>query len=79
MTTVTRHCGVSAQQREAIPVILRCASVGPPALNGMAVLALRAELAPVEIRVTVRAARARLGKNFRDMARITGHGRMHAA
>ena len=43
----------------------------------MAILALSPELAPVEIRVTVRALPAHFGKNARDVARITGHVLVH--
>lgn len=45
----------------------------------MTALALRAELPLVKIRMTVRAPRSRFCKNFRDVARITRHVRVHAA
>ena len=45
----------------------------------MTVLTLRAELALVEIRMAIRAARAGLGKDFRYVARITSYILVHAA
>ena len=45
----------------------------------MAVFTLRSELALVEIRMAVRATRARFGKNFGYVARITRYILVHAA
>ena len=60
-------------------MILEGTRVHAPALHRVAVLALRAELALVEIRVTVRATRTGVGKNFRHVAKITGDILVHAA
>ena len=65
-------------QREAIPVVLDSPRVYAPSLHRMAVLALRAELALVEICMAIRAAGAGFGKDFRYVARITRDILMHA-
>jgi hypothetical protein len=60
-------------------VILNGPRIHTPSLNGVAALALRPELTLVKIRMAVRATGSGFGKDFRDMARITGHVLMHAA
>jgi hypothetical protein len=76
---VTGCRGMPAQQRKAIPMILYGSVIDPPALHGMAPFALRAELALVEVRVAIRASRARIGKHLGDVARIAGDGAVHAS
>ena len=76
---VARYRGVRPQQREPVPVILCRSRVDPPSVHRVAVLALRAELPLVEIRMTIGALLPGLCKNFRHMARITRHIRVHAA
>jgi len=77
MAGIAGYRRVTAQQRKAIQVVLDGTRGDPPSLNGVAVLALGTELAPVKIRVTGRTLRAGFGKNSRDVARITGHVLMH--
>ena len=79
MAGVAGDRGMSPDQRKAVQVILNRFRGDPPSLNRVTVLALRSELAPVEIRVTSRALGPGLGKNVRDVARFTGHVLMHAA
>jgi hypothetical protein len=78
MTGIARKSGVCTDEREAIPMVLNRACVHAPPLNGVAVLALGAELPLVEIRVAIGAAGAGFGKNFRYMARITRYILVHA-
>ena len=75
---IARKSGVRTNQREAIPVVLDSPRVYAPSLHRMAVLALRAELALVEICMAIRAAGAGFGKDFRYVARITRDILMHA-
>ena len=70
---------VNAKQRETIPMVLNGTCVYAPAQNCMTVLALRSELTLVEIRMAIRATRARFGKDFRYVARITRYILVHAA
>ena len=55
---------VGADQREAIPMILDLACVHPPTLDGVATLALGAELALMKIGVAIRTAGAGFGEHF---------------
>ena len=79
VTGIALKRGMGAEERETIPVILDGAGIYTPSEDGMAAFALSAELALVEIGVAIRTARAGLGKDFRDMARITRHVLVHAA
>lgn len=79
VTRVARKGHVGADEREAIPMVLDGARVFAPSRYRMATFTLRAELAFVQICMAVRAARANIGKDFRDMARITRHVLVHAA
>ncbi len=69
---------VRTNQRETIPVVLDGTGVHAPAQHRVTVFALRAELALVEIRMTIRASRASFGKDFRYVARITRYILVHA-
>jgi hypothetical protein len=79
MAGIARHRRVSAEEWKAVQVILHRSRGNPPSLNRVAVLALSAELASVEIRVAGRTLRPSFGKNSRNVARITGHVLMHPA
>jgi hypothetical protein len=79
MAGVARNSGMRAQQGEPVAVILHGLGSHAPSLDRVAILALRAELPPVEIRMAGGALRSCLGKNFRDVARITGYVLMHPA
>jgi len=76
---IARQRGMRADQRETIPVILNRAGIDAPAEHRMAAFALRAELALMEIGVTIGATRAGLRKDFRYVAGIARYVLMHAA
>ena len=78
VTGIAGERNVCTQQRETIPMILNRARVYTPTQNCMTILTLRSELALVEIRVTIRATRPGLGKDFRYVARITRYILVHA-
>ena len=79
MAGIARHRRVTAEQWKAVQVILNRSRGNRPSLNRVAVFALSAELAPVEIGVAVRTLRPGFGKNVRDVARFTGDVLMHPA
>ncbi len=79
MAGLARHRRMTAEQWKAIQVILNRLRGDRPSLNRVAVFALSAELAPVEIGMAVRALRPGFGKNVRDVARFTGDVLMHPA
>jgi len=79
MAGIAQDRCMRADQREAIPVILKGSGVHAPPEHGVAALALCAELALVEICVAIRATRACFGKDFRHVARITRDILVHAA
>ncbi len=79
MTGVAGDGTVCSQQGKPILVSgdrLRCSL---PSTDSVTALALRAIRASVEIRVTTRAFQWSLGKNFRDVARITRNIFVHAS
>ena len=66
------------KQRETVQVVFHGTHGDSPALNRMAILAGRAELAAVDIRVTIRALFANLAKDFAYMALAASHVLMHS-
>ncbi len=76
---VARQVGMGPDQREAVPVILDRTGVDSPSLDGVAALALRAELALMKVRVAIGAARSSFGKDFGYVAGIAGDVLVHAA
>lgn len=75
---IARQRRVRAEKRKTVPMVLKGAGVHAPAEHRVAALALGAELALVEIRVTIGATGPSLGKDFRHVARITGDILVHA-
>lgn len=57
MTRVAVHCGMRADQREAVGVLLDFLLGNVPPLNRVALLAIRAKLAPMEVGVAPGASR----------------------
>lgn len=73
MAGIARNGGVRSKQREPVQMILQCVRRSPPAPDRMAILAGRAELAAMEIGVTVRALLAYLRKDLADMTLAASH------
>jgi len=76
-SAVQRRMGPN--QRKTILVLLDLRQRNHPSLNGMALLAGRAELAPVNVGVAVGAFAAHIGKNRLDMALRARDSLVHAA
>jgi hypothetical protein len=72
------HC-VRADQREPVLVLLHFAERDPPAFHRVALLALRAELAAVDIRVAISALGAHVGKHEARVAQAAFHFFVEAA
>ena len=64
---------MGAKQRESVHVVLDRIHGHPPASNRMAVLAGRAELAAMDVGVTVRALFSNIAENLIDMALSAGY------
>ena len=73
MATVASGGRMGAQKRETVPMILHRSGVGTPALDRVAILALRTELPLVKIRMAVGTSSASFREDFTKVARITGH------
>ena len=70
---------VRSGQREAVIVLLDLLDRNLPTADGMALFAIRSQLPPVYIRVTVLASLPNVGKHWLDVALHTGHRLVHAA
>jgi len=70
--------GVSADQREAVRVLLHGRDGYGPAAHRVALLAAVPHLAAMEIGVTVGAARTNLAENETDVATAASHRLVHA-
>lgn len=57
VTGLTVQCGMRTQQREAVAVLLDRLDAYAPTVDGVTLLAIRAELAPMDIGVAIRALR----------------------
>jgi len=79
VTGVAVNRRVGTGQREAIIVLLNVFDSDCPAADGVALLAIGAELAPVNIGVAVLAALADVGENHLYVTPGAGHGSVHAA
>ncbi len=79
VATGALHGGVSAEQREAVVMLLHRLTRDVPALDGVTGLAVGAHLAAVNIRMTVRAFRSHVGEHKLDVTRTAVHLLMHAA
>lgn len=64
---IARHRRVGAEQRKPVVVILDGRNLHIPTLHGVALLAVRPELATVQVRMTFRALGGRLRKNQADV------------
>ena len=79
VTGITVHGGVRADERKAIQVLVDLLDGYIPALHGMALFAVSAHLALVDIRVAIRALSADISKDRFGVALSTGHAFVHAA
>ena len=79
VATITLQGGVPANQRKTIFVIPHRLNCHPPPLHVVAALAIRAHLAVVDIRVTIPAPRAGIGKNRLGVTLRARHVLVHAA
>lgn len=70
---------VRAEQRESIRMLLELRGLKFPAVDGVARLAFRAELAAMDIRVAIRAMRARVREDEAHVALRALHLHVHAA
>lgn len=73
MAGVARHGGVSSKQRESVQVVLHSVRRNTPAPHRVAILAGSAELAAMQVGVTIRTLLAYLRKNLVDVALAAGH------
>lgn len=79
VAAVALQQGMRSHQRKAVEVLLHGLHADPPAFYGVAIFATSAELAPVDIRVAVRALRARVPEHQVGMALPAGYPFMHPA
>ena len=79
MTRIADQSRVRAQQREPIQVTANRAGGNLPSPDGMTILARRAHLAPMEIRMAISALLTDVTKDFFHMAGITRHVLVHAS
>ena len=79
MTGIAIHRGVRADQREAIEVLVDLLHGNVPAPNRVALLAIGAHLALVDVGVTVCALRTHISKDHLGVALGAGHSLMQAA
>jgi hypothetical protein len=70
---------MGADQREAIEVLIDLLNGNVPAPDRVALLAIRAHLALMNVGVAVRALRAHIGKDHLGVALSAGHSLMQAA
>lgn len=70
---------VRAEQRESVRMLLELRGLKFPAVDGVARLAFRAELAAVDIRVAIRAMRADVREDEAHVALRALHFHVHAA
>lgn len=78
VTGIAIHRGVSADQREAIQMLVDLLDRNMPPLYGMALLAIGAHLAFVDIGMAIGALRAYVGKDRFGVALGTSHSLVHA-
>ena len=79
MTGIAVHRRVRADQRESIQVLVDLLHRNTPAPHRVALLAIGAHLAFVDVGVTVGALRTHIRKNELDVALRTRHTLVHAA
>ena len=73
------HRSVRTKQWEAVLVILHLLRGDIPALNRMALCAVRSKLATMNVGVAIRTILAHVGENWLDVAEGAGHLFVHAA
>lgn len=71
------HRRMCSEQGKAVPMRLRGARVHPPALHGVALLALRPKLPAMKIGMAIGALGSRSGKYFRNVAGATRNTYVH--
>lgn len=79
VASIAIHSGVSARQWKAIVVILDVFICDLPSAYGVALFAICAQLATVNVSMAVLATLADVGEDHFYVALGTGDGRMHAA
>ena len=79
MALIALHDGVCAKQRESIEMLRNRLNRNLPAGHGVALRAVRAELAAMNVRVAVGAVLADIGENRLDVAAGARHLLVHAA
>ena len=79
MTGIAIDGGVRADQREAVEVLIDLLNRNIPAPGRVALLAIGAHLALVDVGVAVGALRTHIRKNGLDVALCTRHTLVHAA
>jgi len=79
VATVALQQGMRSHKRKAVEVLLNGLHPDPPPLYRVAIFAAGAELAPMDIRVAVRALRARIAEHQVGMALAAGDSFMHPA
>src|ERR1700740_1198113 len=79
VTRVAVDSGMCAGEREPIVVILNLLHRDCPATNGVALLAVRSQLPPVDIGVTILATLAHITEDRLNVTLHAGHGLVHAA
>lgn len=71
MAVVALQRGVSADKRKTVQMVADGIDIHLPAVNGVAVLACRAKLPPMDVSVAISALLTDVSKDFLHMARIT--------
>lgn len=79
MTGIAVHSSVSPSQRKAVIVLLHLPNRDLPSPYGVALLAICAQLPPVNVGVAVLAALSDIGENWPDVALSAVHRLVHAA
>lgn len=79
VTIVAGERGVCADQGETVLVCAEVLKARLPAANRVALFAVRAELAPMDVGVAIRALGSRLGEDQADMALRTGYSLVKAS
>ena len=79
MARVTVDGGVRSSQREAVVMLLNVLDRDLPSTDGVALLAVGAELALMNVGMAVLAALSDVGENHFDVTLRAGHRSVHAA
>jgi len=79
MTGIAVYGGMSADQREPVEVLINLLHRNMPAPNRVALLAVRAHLALVDVGVAILAALADVGEDRFHVTLRAGYGLVHSA